>query len=112
MGRQYQVTEASSGQRFSCDEALPVLSAMEQQGLHCVPVGCRGGGCGLCKVRVLAGDYECGRMSCKHVPAEASEQGYALACRLFARSDLCIERYQKPCSENTVDPQQRQKVSL
>ncbi|MDA7087476.1 2Fe-2S iron-sulfur cluster binding domain-containing protein [Pseudomonas sp. SA3-5] len=112
MGRQYRVTEVSSGQHFGCDEALPVLTAMEQHGLFCVPVGCRGGGCGLCKVRVLAGDYECGRMSCKHVSAEAREQGYALACRLFARSDLSIERYSKPCSENTVDPQQRQKVSL
>ncbi|WP_324732552.1 2Fe-2S iron-sulfur cluster binding domain-containing protein [Pseudomonas paeninsulae] len=112
MGRQHQVTEVSSGQHFNCDEALPVLTAMEQQGLFCVSVGCRGGGCGLCKVRVLAGDYECGRMSCKHVPTAAREQGYALACRLFARSDLCIERDQKPCSENTVDPQQRQKVSL
>jgi ferredoxin len=112
MGRQYQVTETSSGQRFSCAEDQPVLTAMEQQGLFCVPVGCRGGGCGLCKVRVLAGDYECGRMSCKHVPAEAREQGYVLACRLFARSDLRIERYAKPCSESTVDPQQRQEVSL
>lgn len=112
MGRQHQVIESCSGQRFTCAEDLPVLTGMERQGLHCVPVGCRGGGCGLCKVRVLAGEYECGRMSAKHLPAEDRERGYVLACRLFARSDLSIERYSKPCAENTVDPQQRQEVSL
>lgn len=99
------------GESFVCQPQQSVLRAMEAQNKHCLPVGCRGGGCGLCKVRVLTGDYECGRMSCKHVPVEAREQGYALACRLFARSDLCIERYSKPCYENTVDPQQREKVT-
>ncbi len=107
----FEITVRPDGESFVCQPQQSVLRAMEAQNKHCLPVGCRGGGCGLCKVRVLTGDYECGRMSCKHVPVEAREQGYALACRLFARSDLCIERYSKPCYENTVDPQQREKVT-
>ncbi len=87
----YEVQEVLSGQRFPCAEGQSVLQAMEQQGKRCVPVGCRGGGCGLCKVRVLSGSYQRGQMSCKHVPDEAASQGVALACQVFPRSDLNIE---------------------
>ncbi|QFG27734.1 2Fe-2S iron-sulfur cluster binding domain-containing protein (plasmid) [Pseudomonas umsongensis] len=108
MSEVFEITVQPGGERFVCQPQQSALHAMETQGKRCLPVGCRGGGCGLCKVRVLAGDYESGRVSCKHLPVEAREQGYALACRLFARSDLCIERYSKPCSESTVDQQQRE----
>ena len=52
----YEIRETLSGQTFRCLPDQSVLSAMEQQGKRCVPVGCRGGGCGLCKVRVMAGE--------------------------------------------------------
>jgi ferredoxin len=32
-----------------------------------VPVGCRGGGCGVCRVQVLSGGYESKRMSRRFV---------------------------------------------
>lgn len=87
----YEVCEVLSGQSFRCAEGQSVLQAMEAQGKRCVPVGCRGGGCGLCKVRVLGGDYRRGRMSCHHVPPELASQGLALACQVFPQSDLSIE---------------------
>lgn len=87
----YEIRETVSGQTFRCLPGQSVLRAMEQQGKRCVPVGCRGGGCGLCKVRVLSGDYQCGRMSCSQVPPEAAKQGLALACQLYPRADLYIE---------------------
>ncbi|WP_312974760.1 2Fe-2S iron-sulfur cluster binding domain-containing protein [Stutzerimonas nitrititolerans] len=87
----FQVHETNSGQSFTCRPDQSVLRAMEEQGKRCVPVGCRGGGCGLCKVRVLSGDYQCGRMSCSQVPPEAAQQGLALACQLYPRADLYIE---------------------
>ncbi|MEH6686490.1 2Fe-2S iron-sulfur cluster-binding protein [Thalassolituus maritimus] len=91
MGESYQITEQCSGQRFPCKAGQSVLKAMEQQGLECVPVGCRGGGCGLCKVTVREGDYECGKMSRVHAPPEALAQGEVLACRIYPLSDLIIE---------------------
>tara|TARA_R110000796_G_scaffold169508_2_gene286359 strand:+ start:19387 stop:19626 length:240 start_codon:yes stop_codon:yes gene_type:complete len=65
---------------------------MEHAGGNCVPVGCRGGGCGLCKVQVLRGEYQCGPMSSKHVSESALACGEVLACRIYPRSDLTIER--------------------
>ena len=41
----YEIRETVSGQTFRCLPDQSVLSAMEQQGKRCVPVGCRGGGC-------------------------------------------------------------------
>ena len=92
----YRITEVTSGASFACTGDQSVLQAMEQQQLHCLPVGCRGGGCGLCKVRVLSGEFDCGRMSSRHVPEQARVRGQVLACRLFPRSDLAIERPPRP----------------
>ncbi|KJS30190.1 MAG: ferredoxin [Pseudomonas sp. CO183] len=86
----YEIQEIISGQSFSCLPGQSVLRAMEAQGMHCLPVGCRGGGCGLCKVQVLSGDYRRGRMSCKHISSETVVQGLALACQVFPLSDLTI----------------------
>ncbi|MAI91245.1 2Fe-2S iron-sulfur cluster-binding protein [Ponticaulis sp.] len=53
--------------------------------------GCRGGGCGICRVRVLKGDYSCGTMSKAEVTEEERKQGFALACKLTVESDLEVE---------------------
>lgn len=87
----FQVFNRSTGDQFVCPQGESVLKAMELMGVRCVPVGCRGGGCGLCKIRVLAGRYECGKMSKVHAPPEAVQQGEVLACRIYPVSDLTIE---------------------
>ena len=91
MAEAYQITERNSGNTFRCKSGQSVLKAMEQQGKKCVPVGCRGGGCGFCKVTVLSGEYDCGKMSRVHVSPQAMEQGEVLACRIYPLSNLIIE---------------------
>ncbi len=70
------------------DENL--LLSMERLGRKGIPVGCRGGGCGVCKVQVLEGGYRAEKMSRDCVSREEEAQGYALACRIRAESDLKI----------------------
>jgi ferredoxin len=72
------------GESFDCAATLNVLRAMECLGRKGIPVGCRGGGCGVCKVRVLRGQYRTDKMSRACVSEEEQRQGFALACRLFA----------------------------
>ncbi|MCK2148070.1 2Fe-2S iron-sulfur cluster-binding protein [Marinobacter alexandrii] len=91
MAEGFQITNRTSGDSFACDEGQSVLKAMEQRALKCVPVGCRGGGCGFCKIRVVDGDFECGKMSRAHVSPEAIEEGEVLACRVYPLTDLIIE---------------------
>lgn len=79
------------GSRFDCADGLDVLRGMEQLGRRGIPVGCRGGGCGVCKVRVLSGDYRTGVMSRACVSVDEQRDGYALACKLVPLTALRIE---------------------
>ncbi len=65
--------------------------AMERIGADDIGIGCRGGGCGFCKVKVVSGDYRTGKMSIAKVSAAEQARGYALACRLYPLGDLLIE---------------------
>ncbi len=65
-----------------------------------LPVGCRRGGCGICRVRVLAGQYGSGPMSRAHVSPEDEAAGVVLACCIYARSDLSL-RLETPVVVNT-----------
>ncbi|NLL62984.1 MAG: 2Fe-2S iron-sulfur cluster binding domain-containing protein [Ruminococcaceae bacterium] len=53
--------------------------------------GCRNGGCGVCKIRIVSGEFEVKKWSKEQVSDEEFEKGYALACRVFPKSDMVIE---------------------
>jgi ferredoxin len=80
----------ADGPRFVCRPDESVLEAMGRHGMRAIAAGCHGGGCGVCRIRVLSGAVEIRRMSRVHVSVEAEAEGVALACRTYARSDLVI----------------------
>lgn len=88
----YRIVVSEQDRSFECHAGQSVLSAMQQSGQRCLPVGCRGGGCGVCRVQVLAGDYECGTMSCAQIADDDRLRGVVLACQLYPRSDLELRR--------------------
>lgn len=55
-----------------------------------LPVGCRRGGCGICRARVLEGDYRVAPMSREHVSAAEQAEGVVLSCAIYALSDLTL----------------------
>ena len=79
------------GGEFICSEGERVLLAMERCGSSDIGVGCRGGGCGICRVRVVSGDYVTGKMSRSRITEQDEAAGLVLACRLYPRSDLILE---------------------
>jgi ferredoxin len=79
------------GTIFACRQDQDVLSAAVRAGIRVLTVGCRGGGCGICRIAVCEGSYTCGRMSKRHIP-EGGERRLALACRVYPSSDLIVER--------------------
>jgi len=86
-----QVHIENTGERFDCKGGENVLRAMECLGRKGIPVGCRGGGCGICKVKVLAGPYRTKKMSRSCVSHAEEAEGVVLACKLFPDGDLAIE---------------------
>lgn len=87
----YAITIGGSGQSFACAEGQSVLQGMMRRGRNSIPVGCRGGGCGVCKVRVLEGRYRTEAMSATCVTADERASGLSLACKLIPESDLRVE---------------------
>jgi ferredoxin len=92
----YQIRLLPEGDSFACRGDQHLLQALQQVGvaprlLAAIPVGCRGGGCGVCRIRVVAGRYSTKKMSRKHISAEDEAAGIVLACRVFPESDLAIE---------------------
>ena len=83
---------------FSCRGGETVLEALDRAwgpgramiGAKRIPSGCRRGGCGVCRVQVLAGRYRTGPTGRNHVSVEEEGEGYALACRRTPESDLTV----------------------
>jgi len=55
-----------------------------------LPVGCRRGGCGVCRVRVTRGVYRSDPMSRAHVSAEDEAAGVLLSCCIYPLSELSL----------------------
>lgn len=87
----FRITVAGGGETFTCAAGQDVLSAMLRQGRAGIKVGCRGGGCGACRVQVLAGDYRTGKMSRAQVSVEDEGAGICLACKLLPEGDLVLQ---------------------
>ncbi|MBL8470487.1 MAG: 2Fe-2S iron-sulfur cluster binding domain-containing protein [Rhodocyclaceae bacterium] len=84
------VTVNDTGECFRCSSQESLLAGMERLGKKGIPVGCRGGGCGVCKVEITAGTYSKRVMSRQHI-SEADEcAGRVLACRVRPTSDISL----------------------
>ena len=85
----YEISIEDSRDIFSCAVNTNVLKAMEKLGRREIPVGCRGGGCGVCRVQVIGGGkYHTGKMSREQVSEEDEASGICLACKLIPEGDL------------------------
>ncbi|HZX32050.1 MAG TPA: 2Fe-2S iron-sulfur cluster binding domain-containing protein [Rhodocyclaceae bacterium] len=104
----YTVTIEETGESYRCSPNESVLAGMERLGRKGIPVGCRGGGCGVCKIEVTEGSYRKRVMSREFVSEEDEREGRVLACCIRPSSDirlrvigllrknLCAPRVQAP----------------
>lgn len=69
-------------------------SAIRARGVPFI-VACRSGGCGVCKIKVISGEYERGICSKKTLPDEDREQNYSLACKTLPKSNMVISIIKK-----------------
>ncbi len=76
---------------YACSSHESVLEGMHRLGVRGIPCGCRGGGCGVCKVEIVAGEFRTGAMSRDHVSEDDRANRRLLACRVYPVSDLSLK---------------------
>ncbi|WP_297370635.1 2Fe-2S iron-sulfur cluster binding domain-containing protein [Acidocella sp.] len=78
-----------TGESYKCHTDESLLTGMHRMGKRGIPVGCRGGGCSVCKVQVVAGAYSQIRaMSREYVSEEDLAHGRVLACCVAPRGEI------------------------
>ncbi|MGG1659109.1 2Fe-2S iron-sulfur cluster binding domain-containing protein [Brevibacillus sp. NRS-1366] len=76
--------------RFECKKEHDLLQAARRHLVN-IPFGCCRGGCGMCKIKVLEGEYMLGLSSREVLPGEDRERGYSLACKTYPLSNMVVE---------------------
>jgi ferredoxin len=90
---QFTISCKDEGISFSCADDEAVLKAMIHAGHGPIRYGCCGGGCGICRMRIVSGEYHPFKaMSAAHVSEADLAQGIVLICCVQPRSDLIIAR--------------------
>jgi ferredoxin len=84
----FDVHIEDTGEDYRCPGDRDLLRSMERLGRKGIPAGCRGGGCGVCKVHILEGSVRSKKMSRAHVTPAEQAAGYVLACRSFPLTDV------------------------
>lgn len=103
----FAVHVAQTDETFPCAANESLLQGMVRLGRKGIPVGCVNGGCGVCKVRILAGDIKAlGPISRAHVTLDEEGQGYTLACRVAPQTAVNLEvagKLNKPFSKGRAE---------
>lgn len=68
-----------------------VLKTLERYSEFDKLIGCRRGGCGICKIRVIKGSFSELKMSKGHISEEDRQENIVLACCIKPNEDLEIE---------------------
>ncbi|MBP3895351.1 MAG: 2Fe-2S iron-sulfur cluster binding domain-containing protein [Mogibacterium sp.] len=89
----YTIKDAQSGTTFIGRDDESIFRAMHKSGRSIFKGGCEGGGCGICKVKILEGEYLVFKnMSRAHVSEEGESQGIVLACCVKPSGDIVLEK--------------------
>jgi len=94
----YGIEVLDTGERFTCSGGEYVLEAMTCARCGPLHYGCFGGGCGICKMKIVSGSYSTEkRMSRAHVSELEESEGVVLICCIKPLGDLKIARLSPTC---------------
>lgn len=84
----FNILIEDTGEHYPCSDARSLLEGMVALDRKGIPLGCRNGGCGVCKVEILSGEFVTRVMSRAHVSEDEERAGTVLACRAQPRTDI------------------------
>lgn len=86
--KDFHLTIEGSDEVIICQKNETILLSLVRHRFAKIPVGCRKGGCGICKIKVTQGEFEAEKMSAAHVPEFEKGLNFTLACRTYPKSNL------------------------
>ena len=87
----YLITVAGTDIRFYCKENEFILEAMKRSGSGPICYGCHGGGCGVCKMKLLSGKFKVAKpMSRAHISIAELAAGIVLICCVKPLSGITL----------------------
>ena len=87
-----KVTISETGETFDCNTSESVLEGMRRLGKRGIPVGCRSGGCSVCKCQITKGEFQQHRpMSTEYITKEELEDKTVLACCIKPLGNLEVK---------------------
>lgn len=75
---------------FACRSDQNLLAAMIGARRTSIRVGCRAGGCGVCRVQVTRGAFASQKMTRSRISEADEAAGIVLSCRVMPQSDLVL----------------------
>jgi ferredoxin len=86
-----RITVQGENVAVECAPGETVLEAMHRTG-HALRVGCRRGGCAVCKLDVIDGEYEYTRpLADKVLTDDERAAGVCLTCRAVPLTDMTVK---------------------
>jgi ferredoxin len=86
-----EITVLPTGTTIDTEQDETIIAALVRSG-YLIRVGCKRGGCGICKVHLLAGEVRYERTVADTVLSDADRAaGICLACRAVPLTDAVIE---------------------
>lgn len=86
------VAITDTGETYRCRTQESILESMRRLGKRGIPVGCRSGGCSVCKVQVIKGAYQQIRpMSREYIDNDDLAAGRVLACCVRPVGDITLQ---------------------
>jgi ferredoxin len=92
-GKKYRITIQDTGKSFTCPDGEAVFLWQIHNRAGVKNHGCCGGGCGICRMKVVSGKwFPFKAMSAAHVSEADKKNGIVLVCCVQPRSDMVIVR--------------------
>lgn len=88
--QRFEISFEGQSQRFRAASDRTLLASLVTEGVTLLSVGCRSGGCGICRIKVVEGAYRTMTMNRARITRDDEDQGIVLACRVVPASDLLI----------------------
>ena len=86
----FKVTIQPKGESFEVKPSQTLLEAAIDAGIN-IPYGCRNGGCGSCKAKLISGEVICDQFQQSAMTDDEKNEGFTLCCQAYLTSDVVIE---------------------